>query len=192
MWATYEPPLFSVGDLDLRNLGYRVAIRRPPQLARPGRIRFRSPCEANPSKRKKRKRNDGYKRLRRRLRRRRGGSGGLRGLKDVLGVNTGLVTRIKGRGRGREIGRRGRVPRCGGIGRGPGRGEPGAGRELRLEGETMANGSGRGIAAGDGMRARGDNILLTTLLYTQNHLFRHPYEVQPGVPGHMTRSHFDR
>lgn len=70
----------------------------------------------------------------------------------------GTVTRT---GRGRETGLRGRVHQCGGIGNGrgevrgnTGRGDPGVGPELHLEGETMAH-----RIAGGGMGAPGDDLL---------------------------------
>ena len=63
-------------------------------------------------------------------------------------------------GRGREIGRRARVLQSGGTenGRMKGntvRGDPGFGRELHLEGETMAHASG-GETIGGGTSVPGD------------------------------------
>lgn len=69
------PAFLSTGDLGLRNLDSQV-IQHLPRPVRLDRTRYRSPYEkssGNPSKRKKGKRNDGYKRLRRKPRKKRGG-----------------------------------------------------------------------------------------------------------------------
>ena len=67
-------------------------------------------------------------------------------------------------GRGREIGRPGRVHQFGGTENGreemkgsTGRGGPGVGRELQLEGEVTARGAKREIVGG-GTRVPGDNL----------------------------------
>ena len=72
-----------------------------------------------------------------------------------------------GRGRGLEIGHRGRSLHEGGTEIESGRGginpeDPGAGREPHFEETITAGGSGREIAGG-GMRVQGDDDLFTSL-----------------------------